>query len=287
MKALIDFWSDYKRSVKPFWQEEPLDYLIYRPLAFVVVKGTYSFPLVPNHFSLLALATALVSGLSLAKGTPTGLVAGGIGVFLFGVWDCCDGMLARMKGGGDHYGQFVDMLVDVLSSLCVYGGLAWGLKDSDTLSACLVVVSGMVICVHAGIYNFYKKQFFFYRSHNPRGRAKELKELEKDLERLRGERGTLFKRFLVRSFLLFTAIQKNSDKLPQYDGNDYVGCNQWTLGLWGVIAGSSHLGLLAFSLIFSPVDLYLGFALVFSNLWLALALIVQWRVNAKLKVVGT
>ena len=107
---IVAFCDEYKRNIRCFWQEEPFDYLFYRPVAFLLVKGVSFLPLTPNHFSVLALLTALFSGLCLAMGTPAGLICGGIGMLLFGVWDCCDGMMARMKGNGDYYGQFVDML---------------------------------------------------------------------------------------------------------------------------------------------------------------------------------
>ena len=201
MKALSDFYGEYKKNVRPFWREEPFDYVVYRPLAFLVVKGTYGLPLAPNHFSLLALLTALVSGLCLATGTPVGFFCGGIGIFLFGVWDCCDGMLARMKGNGDRYGQFVDMFVDVLSSLCFYGGLAWGLKKTGVLYPWLALLSGIAVCFHAGIYNFYKKQFFFYEAGNPRGRRDEIDELKKDLGAIGGGGGNLVRK--VSDSILF------------------------------------------------------------------------------------
>ena len=282
------FCEEYKKNVKCFWQEEPFDYLVYRPIAFLVLKSTYFLPLNPNHFSILALMTALVSGFFLASGTPVGFVYGGIGILMFGVWDCCDGMLARMKGNGDHYGQFVDMFVDVLSAVSFYGGLCWGLMNANNkLYFWLVLFSGVVLCVHAGIYNFYKKQFFFYMSGTPRGRIEEIKNLEKNLERLKGERGAMFKRFLVQSFLLFAGVQKSSGKLFQYDVEDYLSRNKVTLGLWGVIAGSSHLFLLSLSLLFSEMEIYLGFALIFSNLWLLSALFVQLRVNRQLRMIAT
>ena len=282
----VNLYREYRKSVRYFWREEPCDYLVYRPLAFLVVRATYSLPLVPNHFSILALVTALFSGLCLAGGTSVGFVCGGIGIILFGVWDCCDGMLARMKGNGDRYGQFVDMFVDVLSSICFYGGLCWGLTSAGVLYPWLALLSGIAICVHAGIYNFYKKQFFFYESHRPRGRIEEIEDLEKDLERLREEQGTVFKRFLVRSFLLFVGVQGKSDKSPLYDVKDYVNSNKLTLCLWGFIAGSSHLFILSLSLILSRVEVYFGFALIFSNLWLLWALFVQRCVNGELSKVS-
>ena len=271
--------SEYKKNIRCFSQEEPFDFFFYRPIAFLVVKGTYKLPLTPNHFSILALLTALFSGICLATGTSTGLVCGGIGVFLFGVWDCCDGMLARMKGNGDQYGQFIDMLVDVLSAISIYGGLYWGLKSVGNLYPWFVMLSIVAICIHAGVYNFYKKQFFFYESGNPRGRVEEMENLEKDLARLREAKGTLFKRFLIQSFLLFAGVQKNSKGVPRYDVKDYIKSNRLTLCLWSFIAGSSHLTLLSLSLILSRVEVYFGFSLIFSNLWLLWAWFVQGCVN--------
>ena len=274
--------EEYKKHVKPFWQEEFFDYMFYRPLAFLVVRGTYSLPLVPNHFSILALSTALISGCCLAIGGTAGFVYGGIGILLFGVWDCCDGMLARMKGNGGRYGEFVDMLVDVLSAFCFYGGLAWGLRETGNLYPGLVVASGGILALHAGVYNFYKKQFIFYTRGNPRGRLEE----REHLERLRGESEAVWDRFLLGAFLLFARLQKREGSIVLYNVEDYVKRNKGTLFLWGAIAGSGHLFLLACSLVARRVELYFGFALVFANLWLMGTWWFQVRVNGRTEVVG-
>ena len=274
--------AEYKKNVRGFWQEEPFDYLFYRPLAFVVVKGTYSLPLTPNHFSIMALMTALFSGFCLAQGTVAGFICGGGGILLFGVWDCCDGMLARMKRNGDPYGQFVDMFVDILSAISFYGGLCWGLRNVGGLYPWLVLLSGAMICIHAGLYNFYKKQFFFYDAGNPRGRPEEIETLKKDLQDLRERGGALFARFLIRSFLFFAGVQKSSEKLSFYDVKDYTRNNKMTLCFWSFIAGSSHLTLLALSLILSKIEFYLVFSLIFANVWLMWALLAQCRVNRSL-----
>ena len=122
--------SEYKKNTKEFWQEEPFDFFFYRMAAFLMVKLTYKLPLRQTTFLLLGLITAIFSGFTLSKGTHDSFALGGIGIIVFGIFDCCDGMLARMKKNGTKYGPLIDMVVDVLSSISFFTGLTIGLSKT-------------------------------------------------------------------------------------------------------------------------------------------------------------
>lgn len=275
-------FSDYNKHVREFKLEELCDFLIYRPIAFMIVKATYKLPLNPNHFSLAALLFAIFAGIQLAHGTPQGFMLAGISVFMFSTLDCCDGIVARSKKNGSQYGTFIDMLVDLISNICFYVGLFIGLRktQNSVLIPYLSFVSSLFILLHASLYHFYKKQYLCYLDKNPDGRQAEIENYRKEYENLKKSGGHFFETILLRAFLLFSKYQKDSKKIVKYKIDLYPVRNKPLLPFWGAIAGSTHLTVLALALIFQNIFIYFYFALVVSNLWMTFVSVLQNKTNA-------
>ena len=281
----IDYYTEYKKNTKEFQLEEPFDFVIFRPLAFLILKVVNWPFLRPDHFSFMALIVALTSGYLLSTGTASGFIYAGIGIFVFSVLDCCDGMLARMKKNGSQYGELIDMFVDLLASCSFYIGLFVGLSKAKGFFPIhyLALVSAFFILFHASIYNFYKKQFFFYLENNPLGRTREIEKYRRDLERLNKEHGNLFHRLLLWLFLLFSRAQKNPQKISTFQVEKYLKYNKSILPMWGIVSGSTHLMILSISLMTHRIGFYFFFAIVLSNLWLAFVSMIQVGVSASVE----
>lgn len=239
----------------------------------------------PDHFSFLALVTAILSGYFLTTGTAKGFVYAGIGIFVFSVFDCCDGMLARMKKNGSKYGQLVDMFVDLLASTSFYVGLFFGLSKTNDFFPIhyLALVSAAFILIHASIYSFYKKQFFFYSDGNPTGRKREIDKYKRDLEKMNREGGQYFSRLLVFLFLVFSRAQKDPERMSTFQVEKYLRYNKSILPMWGVVSGSTHLMLLSLCLMTHRIGLYFLFSIILSNLWLAFVGMIQIGVNSSVE----
>jgi phosphatidylglycerophosphate synthase len=281
MDMALNFYSEYKRNSKELELEEPFDFFVFRPLAFLILKiANWSF-LRPDHFSIVALIIAIISGYFLTTGTPKGFAYAGVGIFIFSVLDCCDGMLARMKKNGSKYGQLIDMFVDLLASICFYVGLCIGLSKGNDFFPIhyFAIVSAVFILVHASIYSFYKKQFLFYLENNPQGRTREIEKYRRDFDNLNKEGGSYFERLLIWLFLVFSRAQKNPKSMSTFKVGKYLKYNKPILPMWGVVSGSTHLMLLSLSLITQHVMLYFFYAIVLSNLWLAFVSMIQVGVN--------
>jgi hypothetical protein len=278
-------YEDYKKNTKDFSLEEPFDFFFYRPLAYLLVKLTYKLPLTPNMFSLAALCFALIAGYSLSKGTQEGFIQGGLCIIIFGILDCCDGMLARMKKNGSMYGDLIDMFVDLLASINFYTGTFLGLRIiySDSNFPFMVWPCAFLLLVHVGIYSFYKKQLLFYQSGNPNGRKREIDKYKREYEKLKKENKEIFNRFLLFLFLKFSDKQADESKRVEYHHNDYVQYNKKILPFWGIISGSTHLSILAISLIINELEVYIYFAFFLANMWVFMTYMIQNGVNNKLK----
>jgi phosphatidylglycerophosphate synthase len=289
LKARMDIheniFSEYKKNSKEFFLEEPFDFIIFRPIAFLILKIVYFSSIRPDHFSLMALIVAIFSGYQLSTGSADGFTFAGIGILIFCVLDCCDGMLARMKKNGSEYGQLIDMFVDLLSSISFYTGLFIGLFNNENLFPFhyLAIVSAVFILIHASIYNYYKSQLIFHLENNPNGRNKEIEGYRKNLEELQKSRGRYFHKLLISLFLIFSRAQKNPENKVKTKIDKYIKYNKPILPMWGISSGSSHLMLFAISLITHRVGLYFFFSIVLANLWLIFVSVIQSGVNSSIE----
>ncbi|HLP17125.1 MAG TPA: CDP-alcohol phosphatidyltransferase family protein [Bacteroidota bacterium] len=122
--------EQYKASLKSIESEEVFDLVIYRPLAFLFVKATYSTSLTPNQVSVMAMVIGVVGGVFFGCGTPVCLTLGAVCYFLSNVLDCADGQIARLKHNGSRIGRIVDGFIDYVVSIAVFLGIAISLTKS-------------------------------------------------------------------------------------------------------------------------------------------------------------
>jgi phosphatidylglycerophosphate synthase len=277
MKTIL---SDYQKHVKPYRLEEPCDFVLYRPLAYGVFKLTEKLPLTPNHFSLLNLVIAFSAAFQLSQGTTNGFFLGGVGIFLFSVFDCVDGMVARAKKNGSPYGEQIDMFVDMLSNIAFFVCLYVGLTKAypETYYPVYLLIGFLSIFIHSSLYNYYKRQYQFYGVGNVDGLKREIEACRRKLNELKQKNERLFERLLLTLFIKYSQAQtKNSN--ARYSPEDYIRFNRSLLPLWAIISGSSHLTVLAFALMVDELSIYFLASILLANTWMILTYIVQNGVN--------
>lgn len=276
--------QEYRKYSRGYYGEEFFDFIFFRPLAYVVVKLTDKLPLTPNMFSLAGLITALCASYQIAQGTSAGFMWGSLGILTFSVLDCCDGLLARMKNSSTQFGELIDMIVDLTSSIGFYTSAYIGFNkfEGEQWYHILIPLAGGVIFLHATIYHYYKKLYQFYQSENPDGREREIDKYKRELAKL--PKTQFHKRFLIRFYLVFSRLQSNPDKKIKFERETYLTYNKPILPLWGMIAGSGHLGVLSFALMSAQIHYYLYFAFVVANTWMLFIFTIQSGLNKNLEV---
>jgi len=108
--------------------EEGLDLLLFRPLAFGLVKIVQPTPITPNQLTFISLILGLASGFCYWQGTAQFFLWGAILLFLTNLFDCADGMLARVRKSSSLTGYLFDGLVDYTTSTAVIVGMLHGLS---------------------------------------------------------------------------------------------------------------------------------------------------------------
>jgi phosphatidylglycerophosphate synthase len=95
-----------------------------RPTVNALTHTTVS----PNAVTLAGLLVACLSAYCYSRGSYLSSVAGALLFFLSGLFDEIDGMLARIKFSDSAFGTWFEGLVDNLSYLLLFGGIAMGLS---------------------------------------------------------------------------------------------------------------------------------------------------------------
>ncbi len=123
---------EYRNSLKnvsayPFIRKYlPVDRLIVRPLASLVVRLVYRTSVTPNQLTVISFIVGVAAGLVYLGSRQRSFVIAGVLVFISLVFDCADGMLARAKNMSSRYGAFLDLFFDRIVDFVVLAGISWG-----------------------------------------------------------------------------------------------------------------------------------------------------------------
>jgi phosphatidylglycerophosphate synthase len=128
---------DYQKSLKtvrsyPFIHKYlPVDRLLVRPSASLIVRAVFGTSLTPNHLTFTSFVLALIAGIVYTAGTPALTAVGGCLAMLSTIFDNADGMLARAKGLTSRYGAFLDLFLDRIADFAVLAGVTFGIYRSS------------------------------------------------------------------------------------------------------------------------------------------------------------
>ena len=103
----------------------------------------------PNALTLTGLGVTIFSGALLAKGFFT---LGGFFILFAGAFDVLDGGVARVRGGQDRFGAFLDSIIDRYSDLILLIGVLLYYAERGSVAAvglCCITVMGTVLVPYA------------------------------------------------------------------------------------------------------------------------------------------
>lgn len=279
----MNWLIEYKKSLKDIEAEELLDVYFYRPLAFIIVKAFYHFPLTPNHYSFMALVSGIFSAYFFAKGSESGLAFGAFFFLLFAILDCCDGMVARLKRNGTEFGRLIDGAVDYTVNIMVYVALAIGLKNEWHL----VILAGISKAIHSITYDHYLNEYLSYAKGNSGFAENEWNHLKTRYEETLSEK-LFLKAFILKIYMGYTKLQMGkSQKIKKYQPKAYCQVNLKLLRMWSFIGPAVHIAFLVLAYLFNFSKLFYVYAIVLGNIWLIWMFFYQFKKNRELaSVIG-
>jgi phosphatidylglycerophosphate synthase len=275
----------WREHIRPYHLEEPFDFFVFRPAALAVLNVLYRTPVTPNQVSIFAMFVAFASGYCLSLGTSAGFFAGGAGILVFSVLDCCDGMLARIRKNNGILGEPLDMFVDIVATISFFSGLAIGLARKVEFGHFwyFAILSGLVIMVHAGIYQYFKKKFCYHRDGGDNAISDHLAKFRAHRDEVREKGGHYFDRLLI--WLMLT-INKSHEIAPGKAiaaDPGYVERHRATLPFWALTGGSTHLGILGVTLLLDRLEIFFFFSLGLAQVCLLMAFAAQTAVAKQIR----
>ena len=211
----MSWLSEYRSSLKNIHAEEFLDVYLYRPCAFVVVKSLYSLPLTPNNYSFMSFASGMAAAVCFYNGQ---FMLGAFFFFWLSVFDCCDGMQARMKKNGSEFGRFVDGLVDYDSNIVCYFALGFGVvkylpMTGSIPTVYLVFAAGISKALHAIMYDHYLMEYMSYDRGDAGFTQKEIEEIQEKIRVTKADpNGSKLRLLILKIYLGFTSLQAGNEK---------------------------------------------------------------------------
>lgn len=285
----MSWLSEYRSSLKSLHAEEFLDIYFFRPLGFLIVKSLYRFPLSPNHYSLMSFLSGMIAAYFFYYGV---FLQGAFFFLLFAVFDCCDGMQARMKKNGTEFGRFVDGLVDYAGNSACYISLALGGSKylppiiPNIPTSYLIFAAGFSKAFHSIVYDHFLMEYLSYDRGDGGFVQKEIEEIKNKIRLIKLEpKGSRRRLLILWIYLGFSSIQAgNEGRTLKFDSKKYIEKNFITIKLWGAIGPAWHIAMLILAFSFNIPQLFLGYAIVFANLWLLGMFFYQRKINKSLEV---
>lgn len=298
--------SQYKSSLKAVEVEEIFDLIIYRPLAFLFVKATYSTNLTPDQVSVAALLMGSVGGVMFGFGEYSYLLIGACLYFTSNILDCADGQIARLKKNGTKVGRVVDGFVDYIVSIFIFLGIAVGLSgqfrhyeinlwgnailqwNPVTYIWVLSILGGISSAVQAFYFDFYRNKFLEIVYDKATNIIEEIKEYEEEKKKFEeNPYGSNFlEKFLINIYLRYSHLQLKIQKVHEENQTDkepnaklYYAKNRLLLRLWSYMGSTTHITLCVVCALLNNMEAFLIICILPLNLLMIVLFLVQKKVN--------
>lgn len=140
--------------------EDPLNRWVDRPLAYALVARMYPTAVTPNQITFIALLFGVGAAICWLIGASTTMTAGAVLLWISGVLDGADGMLARARGHATPMGRALDGTADTvvgLMTVLAAGCHLW--LRHPALTAGILPVAAVCVAVPIFLYDFYKESY--------------------------------------------------------------------------------------------------------------------------------
>ncbi len=262
--------EEYRTSLKMAEAEEILDLVVYRPIAFVIVKLIYRLPITPNQVTYAALVAGLISAFQFAQGTESGFAWGAGWYAIANVLDCGDGMLARLQKSGTPLGRLVDGVVDWISSVAIFLGLGAGMSSyfGEPLYWLLTIVAGVITGYHAMVFDK-RQQAYISAVRGERNFAeRESEKIGTELQK----KGNAVRKLFLSIYKWYLVVQegpeRKEDEMKQYPSALYRKKNKGIMRWWTWLGPTTNRTLLIIAGMIVHPEWFCWIVLVPANVYL-------------------
>lgn len=285
--------AEYKKSLKLLEVEELFDLLVYRPLAFLFVKGIARTRITPNQLTLASMIFGFLGGAMYALGSAHAYAAGAMLFFLYNVLDCSDGQLARLTNSGSLIGRILDGIADYIAALAAYVGIGLGFANNSSNPPAmwtLTVLAGLGNAVQAGMLDYYRNRFLDVVLARQPVLDKGVEEFRNEYNRMKSANEKPFDRTVIRVYLAYSAVQSRiiADRqpadAPKVDAGMFYARNKVLIHCWTYLGPTTQWTLLIICSFLNRLDVYLVGVGVIGSILAAVLFIIQKRTDIQLAV---
>lgn len=275
--------EEYKKSLKMAEAEEILDLILYRPIAFVIVKLIYRLPITPNQVTYGALIAGLLSAFEFAHGTEQGFLWGAIWYAIANVLDCGDGMLARLQKSGTPLGRIVDGIVDWVSSVAIFFGLGMGMSAyfNNPLYWLLAIAAGVISGYHAMVFDKRQQEYIATVRGERNFIDRESEKVDAELQKSSNPVRKLF----LSAYKWYMNVQdgaQREEETRQYPAEQYQKFNKSIMRWWTWLGPTTNRSLLMVAGVLALPDWFCWFVVIPMNLYLLFMFAWQKNVTNRL-----
>ncbi len=273
--------EEYKKSLKMAEAEEILDLILYRPIAFVIVKIIYRLPITPNQVTYGALVGGLLSAFQFAQGTESGFIWGAIWYAIANVLDCGDGMLARLQKSGTPLGRIVDGFADWVSSVAIFFGLGMGLSAYFGVQGywLLAVAAGVTSGYHAMVFDKRQQAYISTVRGEPNFMERESEKIDVEMQKSSNK----IRRFFLSIYKSYLTVQegpeRKEEEIVNYPPELYRAKNKTIMRWWTWLGPTTNRTLLIIGGIILHPEWFCWAVLVPVNIYLIAMFAWQKRVT--------
>jgi len=281
------FW-EYKKSLKMVEVEEVIDLILYRPLAFLLVISVYNTKIKPDHLTLMAMLMGIIGGYFYSLGSHQGAVLGAICYLLFNILDCSDGQLARIKKNGSSVGRLLDGLADYIAAIAVYAGIVIGFSNNPEQPSPLVLLTalaGVSIIIQESLVDYFRTRFLDVVLQRQDTFNEGIEEYRNEYKNLQSQKGKWFSKSIVLIYLAYSQIQRQltaKRKRNKFIGSNiekYFNANRIIIRFWVFMGPSAKITILILCSLFCRFDIFFWIVIGGFNILAVLLWLIQYRID--------
>jgi phosphatidylglycerophosphate synthase len=278
----MNWFGEYKNSLKMSEVEEVIDLVFYRPLAFLVVKSVYRTRITPDHLTIAAIIMGLAGGCTYAFGLQFSCVIGAVFYLLFNILDCSDGQLARLKKNGTSVGRLIDGFADYVATVAIYAGIAIGYSNNPEQPSLMLIwlsLAGISTIIQESLVDYYRTRFLDIVMKSKNTFDEGIEEYKNEFEIIKNQKGKWLDKIIIYLYLVYSNVQrklasrKKREKSFSATPQDYFDKNRIIIRFWVFIGPSAKITTLIICSLFCRFDIFFwivigGFNILAVSLWI-------------------
>jgi phosphatidylglycerophosphate synthase len=288
----MNWFREYKNSLKMAEVEEFIDLILYRPLAFLLVISVYRTKIKPDHLTLTAMVMGIAGGIFYSFGSHLTCIIGAIFYLLFNIFDCSDGQLARIKKNGTSVGRLLDGIADYIAAIAIYAGIVIGYTNKPGQPPAfilLIALAGLSIIVQESLVDYFRTRFLDIVLERKDTYNEELNEYKNEYELLKTKKDNRFHKYVVLIYLTYSRIQDNLTakrkkvKFLNASPEMYYKRNRIIMRFWVLMGPSAKITTLILCSFFCRFDIFLWIVIGGFNFLAVLLWIIQYQIDKSLE----